>query len=518
MVESDLTIIEALGEDFYFWNLRTIPEAISESLASKINELKSKFAEKFFSINRGDTKSLKFEISSLIKALHFLIPNIKLDELIIAKYFEELFNEYHYEETNLLPEKANEILRKTKIDYKLNQTYSPLFGLNEKTLDLEERAFLNDIFEEKNFETERIFKKFNKYISGFIVDYNNNPNAENNIRMYIMKIEEEYIHQMRLIISIIQEKIFNSIQEAINSNELQRIIITMNKIDSVQDVQENHWETASEEIFCKEEIILKQVIRLSSNLLVFNLSFETSNCTNLIIFRDFQSKFLQAIPDKDIIVCSGSEVNSFVLFNNNTKQCIIGCIRDDKEFISLKEFSFSPKPIEKIISACYIKKNKELICINPLGEISSSKNAIIGLSLIDNEHFHTIVISECKNYLIFHSKAGLKLYTLDLKEIFIYAYPVLQAFIQDNALIALCVNNEQKGSITRVRLSDLEIDKTRGNYFVLDKVHAELSKSISFAREIYTDFFNPNRYRVEKSEVMPSPREIILESNKSSKI
>ena len=141
----------------------------------------------------------------------------------------------------------------------MNSVY-PRLLFKDKLLAEEEQEFLNDVFQEELFRTELILKKFNNHFADFIDGYN--KTAENNIKDFIMRIEEEYYHQISMLVSVIKRKITDHLQDLIDFLRLQRVIIQFYKINSSQENQQNKWETAYEGIFYQEEMKLKQVVRI----------------------------------------------------------------------------------------------------------------------------------------------------------------------------------------------------------------------------------------------------------------
>ena len=383
----------------------------------------------------------------------------------------------------------------------MNSVY-PRLLFKDKLLAEEEQEFLNDVFQEELFRTELILKKFNNHFADFIDGYN--KTAENNIKDFIMRIEEEYYHQISMLVSVIKRKITDHLQDLIDFLRLQRVIIQFYKINSSQENQQNKWETAYEGIFYQEEMKLKQVVRIKSNVLLLSVTFEVSNATNFIIFRNFQSKSLKKVRGNELLVCNGSDIDSLAFFNNTDKILFIGCIREDKEFITIKEFPFQIDINGSIISASYLKACKEIIYTDTSGKIGSfslTKN-LRDISELNKKLYFQVIISDCQKYFILLSTKELELYNLNLQMLYISMDIVKNAFIEDRSIRMLCFDDQNNILIKNIKITNQNTNDSQN--ISMDRVHAEFSKSVVLAKELITGLFKKNTYNVETVEVMPS--------------
>ncbi|OMJ90433.1 hypothetical protein SteCoe_7241 [Stentor coeruleus] len=498
-------IITFIGKSFYICKVTSNDEPTPDKIKDKVVELSNKLQEEFFKIERGKTENVRAEALKMLQSWKYLIPNLDLTEKHLCDFLEELFNQFHYNVSDLQAEKAREMLSTVKNVYHFNPV-NKRFLLPDLNLVDEEAAYLQEVFNMKVFRSESLISKFLGHFKGFIEVYNDS--VKSNIEELIMRTEEEYMHQISISVSMIKRKIHDFILNEFNSRRLQRLIVSVCSITIGNEDAQRNWCTIFEGIFQEEEVILKQIIRTGFTTSIISLAFMKIDQILLIIIEDLISRPLSnLIPGCDTIIASGSTLSSLILFKNKELKCVEGYIVEGR-YVQAKDQLFFY--LDPIIGGAYFRSTKEVVYLRETGEIfyfgpSKTKTT----EQLTKYSFKDAHISVCERYIALYSVDEMYLINSDLKLIYIESKCPRHCVIHEDTLYLLFISENDCPRIKKVEIQGGVSNKPKTKDVISERFGSELRTSLNLGMNLITGILAKNAYNISGPNIIPSSQEAI---------
>lgn len=498
-------IITFIGKSFYICKVTSNDEPESDKIKDKVIELSNKLQDEFFKIERGKTENVRDEAQKMLQSWRYMVPNLDLTEKHLCDFLEEVFNQFHYNVSDLQAEKAREILSSVKNVYHF-MPINKRFLLPDLNLVDEEAAYLQDVFNMKVFRSEALISKFFSHFKGFIEIYNDT--VKSNIEELIMRTEEEYMHQISISVSMIKRKIHDFILNEVNSRRLQRLIVSVYSITTGNEDAQRSWYTIFEGIFQEEEVILKQVIRTGFTTSIISLAFMRIDQILLIIIEDLISRPLSnLIPGCDTLIASGSTSSSLILFKNKELKCVEGYVVEGR-YVQAKDQLFFY--LDPIIGGAYLKSTKEIVYIRETGEIFYfGHNQTKTAEQLVKYSFKDAHVSVCERYIALYSADEMYLINSDLKLLYIESKCPKHCVIHEDTLFLLFINESGLSHIKKVDIQGGISNKPKTKDVISERFGNELRTSLNLGMNLITGILAKNAYNISGPNIVPSSQEAV---------
>lgn len=487
-------IIQKFCGTYYLWKIISTEEPLPPARNEALNSLIGKFIIKFFSIIRADTKGLNSLIEDFIHTLQTFLKNFKVDKNEFSQKLMSDFNNFHSEVMILQNEKTLEVLRNMKSNFIFNKEHKRVI-ISDLSLDKEEGEFLTKMLETTKFNSDTFTENFIKYFKCFIVGYN--EVTEKIIKEYVVKVIQEFNHGFEKCLSFAKNSVFDYVTELIRRVKTMRVNVLMMHIGESQNV-ENPWEIVYEIFLDTEEIRLEQVVKLGPNHNLITIGLINHKHSMIISNKEYITQCLtELLPDEKIVIASGSNNDSMILFQNNLKKAYIGCFTDDGILLKKEINVFTPN-IQEIRGACYLRSNNEVLFISEqgrIGQIQLERNPITSLEQIVPTPYRNISISDCGRFIILLSDHEVYLFSYVLELMYMdHSFPYF-VDVSDKHLDIIFMNNPSEISVKLIGIDSENMVITPEVNHYMQRIDSEARKTLKLTEELFKGIFKSKNFK-----------------------
>jgi hypothetical protein len=487
-------IIQQYCNSYYVWKAETSQQSLPEHRKEAINSLANSFVIKFFSINRGDTNSLKNLTQEFLETIKKSIRNLKVDDADFISKFEENFNEFHYEISNLQIEKTNDALSTVKRSFLFKLVEHRIF-LPDLLLENEESLFREKMFKLKAFTVDLFSEEFIKTFKEFIIGYN--PATEKALRQYFEKIMMDFDHKFEITLSKIKKKILEIVNQLIQSIIPMKVTISMRQINEGDEEKSHSWEVVYEEFLDTEPVELKQVVCLANDFALITLSLKDFKHLLIVYYQVFRSFTIdKLVYDENTVIASGSCIDSIILLHNTLRKAYVSCFTDENLIIR-KEIEVYHESVNYVTSGCYLKFNSELILLYNQGQylrIMLEKKNPTNLDQVVPINYKTISISNDQRFIIMTSDTETYLFSNKMYLIYMDHSVSMFSCVRNNTLNL--VNTDENG-VFRMYTVGIEAERMVSVPEVIvdtDRINSEAKRTFQLAATLFSGFFKSNNF------------------------
>jgi hypothetical protein len=490
MEEICLTLEE---DSYYYWTLVINELQNTSDFLNLISEVINKFEEKFFKIARGNTEGLKNVCEEVHTALKKLIPNYQKFTFDLYSFSFDLFTKLHSQMMDLQVQKAMMLLEEMQSKYKFNFYYERILLSNQRLED-KKNEYLSAVFNLKEFRAESLKKLYLDNLKNFMENFNTNTPSE--IEFKCCGLEEEFIHEVDIMVSLNKRKLKEFIEENFARRNI--VVLSLGTVKVFPVESQQSFTVRYKTYLQTERVSLLQVVSLSNDTYLPLVRFaDSDDCFFIIVNKNERYQLeVQDKRDPNIVVATGSNQENLVLFCNQLRLMSKGYIVKNKTYQETQRFMFD-SGASQVLSAAYLQIPNEVIYLNNSRVLSYKSFTSKTRSISSIETYGFSKIESNGEFLFLTSYDQFSLANSDLQIVFREDRHVTHCFLNGKKLVLSVFEGQGDFSLTESVISDEYFKSTSAVKNFLFKAKYELKSNFHHGFSALSDIIKTNEFIVE---------------------